>query len=145
MDLITLDFETYYDKKYSLLKMTTEEYIRDPLFEVIGVGVKVNNNQTEWASGTNEQIRQFLQTFNFQTSCVLAHNTMFDGAILAWHYNINPRFYTDTLCIARAVDGVEVSGRLRALAERYQLGAKGTEVTAAIGKRRDDFTEEELS
>ena len=145
MDLITLDFETYYDKKYSLLKMTTEEYIRDPLFEVIGVGVKVNNNQTEWASGTNEQIRQFLQTFNFQTSCVLAHNTMFDGAILDWHYNINPRFYTDTLCIARAVDGVEVSGSLRALAERYQLGAKGTEVTAAIGKRRDDFTEEELS
>ena len=145
MDLITVDFETYYDKKYSLLKMTTEEYIRDPRFEVIGVGVKVNNNQTEWASGTNEQIKQFLQTFDFQASCVLAHNTMFDGAILGWYYNINPRFYTDTLCIARAVDGVEVSGSLRALAERHQLGVKGTEVTDAIGKHRGDFTEEELS
>jgi DNA polymerase III alpha subunit (gram-positive type) len=145
MDLITVDFETYYDKKYSLLKMTTEEYIRDPRFEVIGVGVKVNNNKTEWASGTNDQIRQFLQTFDFEASCVLAHNTMFDGAILDWHYNINPRFYTDTLCIARAVDGVEVSGSLRALAERYQLGVKGTEVTDAIGKHRGDFTEEELS
>ena len=145
MDLITVDFETYYDKKYSLLKMTTEEYIRDPRFEVIGVGVKINNNKTEWASGTNDQIRQFLQTFDFEASCVLAHNTMFDGAILDWHYNINPRFYTDTLCIARAVDGVEVSGSLRALAERYQLGVKGTEVADAIGKRRSDFTEEELS
>lgn len=145
MDLITLDFETYYDKEYSLIKMTTEEYVRDPRFEVIGVGVKLNNNDTEWASGTDNQIRQFLQTFDFQAACVLAHNTMFDGAILNWHYDINARFYTDTLCIARAVDGVEVSGSLRALAERHSLGAKGTEVTDAIGKHRSDFTEEELS
>jgi DNA polymerase len=43
MDLITIDFETYYDKKFSLSKMTTEEYVRDPQFEVIGVGIKVNN------------------------------------------------------------------------------------------------------
>ena len=44
MDLITLDFETYYDKDFSLRKMTMESYIRDPRFEVVGVGVKVNNN-----------------------------------------------------------------------------------------------------
>jgi hypothetical protein len=43
MDLITLDFETYYDNKYSLKKLTMEEYIRDPKFQVIGVGIKVNN------------------------------------------------------------------------------------------------------
>ena len=56
MDLITLDFETYYDRDFSLSKMTTEEYIRDPRFEVIGVGVKVNNEGTEWASGTHDDI-----------------------------------------------------------------------------------------
>ena len=43
MALITLDVETYYDRDYSLSKMTTEEYIRDPRFEVIGVSVKVGN------------------------------------------------------------------------------------------------------
>ena len=43
VDLITVDFETYYDRKFSLSKLTTEEYIRDPRFEVIGVAVKVNN------------------------------------------------------------------------------------------------------
>ena len=145
MDLITIDFETYYDKDYSLSKMTTEAYIRDPQFEVIGVAVKVNNNKTEWASGTDTQIRQFLQTFNLHEACLCAHNTMFDGAIISWHYNINPRFFTDTLCLSRSVDGVEVGGSLRALAERYGVGVKGTEVLNALGKRRDSFTPEELS
>ena len=145
MDLVTIDFETYYDKDYSLSKMTTEAYIRDPRFEVIGVAVKVNNNRTEWASGTDTQIRQFLQTFNLHEACLCAHNTMFDGAIIAWHYNINPKFFTDTLCLSRSVDGVEVGGSLRALAERYGVGVKGTEVLNALGKRRDSFTPEELS
>jgi len=40
MDFLTLDFETYYSKEYGLNKLTTEEYIRDPRFEVIGVAVK---------------------------------------------------------------------------------------------------------
>ena len=65
MDLITVDFETYYDKDYSLRKMTTESYIRDPRFEVIGVGVKVNNQDTEWASGTHEDLKEYLHTFNW--------------------------------------------------------------------------------
>ena len=47
MDLITLDFETYYSKEYSLKKLTTEEYVRDPRFEVLGVAIKVNNGRTE--------------------------------------------------------------------------------------------------
>ena len=58
MGLITIDFETYYDKEYSLSKLTTEEYIRDLRFQVIGVAVKVNNETTEWASGTHEQIKR---------------------------------------------------------------------------------------
>jgi len=35
MKIIALDFETYYDKEFSLKKLTTEEYIRDSRFEVI--------------------------------------------------------------------------------------------------------------
>ena len=61
MDLMTLDLETYYDREFSLSKLTTEAYIRDPRFEVIGVGVKVNNEETEWASGTHEQVKGYLQ------------------------------------------------------------------------------------
>ena len=145
MDLITLDFETYYDKEYSLSKITTEAYVRDPRFETVGVSVKLNNGKTEWASGTHEQIKRYLNTFPWDTAMLLCHNTMFDGAILNWCYNIRPRMLTDTMCIARALHGVEARANLASLAERYKIGEKGTEVLDALGKHRGDFTPEELS
>ena len=144
MDLITLDFETYYDRDYSLSKLTTEAYVRDPRFEVIGVAVKINSEETEWASGTYEQLSRYLASFPWEDAMVLCHNTMFDGAILSWRFGIRPRMYTDTLCIARALHGTEARASLAALSERYNLGVKGTEVVRAIGKQRGDFTPEEL-
>lgn len=146
MDLITIDFETYYDRDYSLSKITTEEYVRSPQFEAIGVAVKVNDGETQWASGTHEELKEWLRTsFKWTDSAVLAHNTMFDGAILAWQFGIHPRLWLDTLCMGRALHGVEVGGSLKALAERYGLGQKGTEVLNAIGKRRLNFSEADLS
>jgi len=145
MDLITLDFETYYDREFSLSKLTTEAYVRDPRFEVIGVGIKMNSGDTEWASGTHEQIKEYLQSFDWSDAMLLCHNTMFDGAILNWRYNIRPRVYADTMCIARAIHGVETSASLRAVSEKYGVGVKGTEVVQALGKRREDFTEAELA
>ena len=144
MDLITLDFETFYDKDFSLTKMTTEEYIRDSRFEIVGVGVKVNNGPTEWASGTHAELAEYLAEFDWASSMVLAHNTMFDGAILSWLFGIKPKVWADTLCMGRAVHGVEVGGSLKALAERYDVGEKGTEILNALGKRREDFTDDEL-
>ena len=38
---VVIDFETYYDKEYSLSKITTEKYIRCDKFECIGVSIKV--------------------------------------------------------------------------------------------------------
>ena len=144
MSFITLDFETYYDKDFSLSKMTTEEYIRDDRFEVIGVAVKVDDGETVWCSGTHQQIKSFLKTFPWESSMVLAHNTLFDGAILGWRYDIHPMALMDTLAMLRAVDGTEVGNSLAKAAERYGLGVKGTEVVVAMGKRRADFDEQGL-
>lgn len=144
MDLITLDFETYYDKDYSLSKITTEEYIRDPRFQVIGIGVKVNDQPTEWLSATHGKIKEWLNTFDWSNAAVLAHNMMFDGAILSWRFGVRPKVLFDTLCMARAIHGVEKSASLKALAEKYEVGAKGNEVLDAKGKRRADFTEDEM-
>lgn len=146
MSLITLDFETYYtDKDLGFRTQTTEEYIRDPRFEVIGVSVQVNDGSPVWFSGERETTRKWLAQFNWADSLVLAHNTLFDGAILAWHFGIKPMALADTLCMARALHGVEVGGSLAKLATRYNVGVKGDEVVKAINKRRVDFTQEELA
>ena len=143
--IISVDFETYYDREFSLSKMTTEEYVRDDNFEVIGVGVKVDDAETEWFSGTYSETMHFLGKFKWAEAFVLAHNTMFDGAILSWKFGIKPMAWLDTLCMARATDGLEVGNSLAKLAERYNLGVKGNEVVNAMGKRRAAFSDEDLS
>ena len=145
MKLITIDFETFYSADIGFAKQTTEEYVRDPQFHVIGVAVKVDNEETQWASGTHEQLKEWLDQFDWANSIALAHNAMFDGFILNEHFDIRPKFWTDTLCMGRAIHGVEVSGSLAALTERYGLGAKGTEVHNFKGYRREDFQDWELS
>lgn len=144
MHLIVLDFETHYSKEYSLSSLTTEEYVRHELFEVIGVAVKVNDGEAQWFSGTHEEVKNFLSQFNWDDAAAVAHNAAFDMAILSWHFDIRPKRIIDTLSMARALHGTEVGGSLKTLAEYYEIGVKGTEVVAALGLRREDFTPEGL-
>lgn len=144
MQIITVDFETYYDKEFSLSKITTEEYIRDDKFEVIGVGIAVGDADPEWFTGTHDEIKSWLGRFDWANSFVLAHNTMFDGAIMSWRFGIKPKGWLDTLCMARAIHGVDAGGSLKALAERYSLGVKGDEVINALGKKLSDFSAHDL-
>jgi DNA polymerase len=145
MNVITIDFETYYDSGFSLSKLTTEEYIRDELFEVIGVAVKVDEQPTEWFSGTKAQTKRWLDKFDWANAIAVAHNAMFDMAILNWHFDIRPKRIADTLSMLRALDGPDAGNSLAKAAERYGLGVKGNEVLNALGKGRLDFTEEELA
>lgn len=142
--LVTLDFETYYSKDYGLKKYTTEAYIRDPQFEVIGVAVKVDDYPTDWFSGTKQEIKEWLSVIPWEEANLVCHNTAFDGAILAWHFGIRPRYYMDTLSMSRPLHGLSVGGSLAALAKHYGIGAKGTEVLNALGKKRVDFEPGEL-
>ena len=142
MAFVTLDFETYYAKDFSLSKLTTEEYVNDPRFEVIGVGIKIDDGEPYWVS---ENVEAELKKIDWADSALLCHNTQFDGAILSFRYGIVPGYYFDTLCMARAVHGVDAGGSLAALAKRYELGEKGTEVVNAIGKRHADFSVSDLS
>jgi DNA polymerase len=142
---VTLDFETYYDSDFSLKKLTTEEYIRNPKFEVIGVGIKVDDSRCEWVSGTRNEIKARLDEIDWSNSALLCHNTQFDGGILSFFFGITPAYYFDTLCMARAIHGVDAGGSLSALVERHGLGKKGTEVSKAVGKRRADFAPDELA
>ena len=145
MQIVTLDFETYYTKGLGFKTQTTEEYVRDRRFEVIGVSVKINEQPTTWFSGTKDEIKEHLSKIDWGDSALLAHNTLFDGCILSWHFGVNPALLLDTLCMARAIHGVDAGGSLKALAIRYGIGEKGDEVIHAEGKKRLDFTDEELA
>ena len=144
--IIVVDIETFYRKRdYSLSKIPTQVYIEDSRFEVIGVAVKVNNGPTEWFSGSKEQTKQWLGRYDWDKSVVCAHNALFDMSILNIVFGIRPKRICDTLSMARAIHGVEVGGSLKALAIKYGIGEKGTEVDDADGKQRKDFTPEQLA
>lgn len=143
--MLTIDFETFYSREFSLTKLTTEEYVRSPEFQVIGVAVKVNDQPAEWFSGTLEETAEFLAQYDWDNHFVLAHNAMFDAAILSWVFGQKPKAWLDTLSMARALFGTTISGRLAVLAEHFGLGHKGTEVEDARGLRREDFPAEQLA
>jgi DNA polymerase len=143
--MITIDFETYYSREYSLTRLTTEEYVRDPQFQVIGVAVKVNSEPAEWFTGSLEETAEWLAHFDWRNHFVLAHNAMFDAAILTWVFGQKPKAWFDTLSMARALFGITVSGRLGALAEHFGIGVKGLEVNDAKGLRLEDFPVDQLA
>lgn len=145
MDIYTIDVETYYDRDYSLSKLTTEEYVRDPRFELIGLGIKKNDKKARWVSGDILEVYAALHTIDWSTAAIVCHNTMFDGAVLSWRLGVRPKVWFDTLSMSRAVHGPDVTHSLAALAKRYRLPDKGDEVVRALGKRREDFTAAELS
>jgi DNA polymerase len=145
MNILTIDFETYYSADLGFAKQTTEEYVRDQRFEVIGVAIQVNDGEPVWCSGDHETLCQFLTSFDWANSLALAHNAMFDGAILNWVFGISPKGWLDTLSMGRALHGTEVGGSLKVLASHYDVGVKGTEVEDAKGLRRQDFTPTHLA
>lgn len=143
MDIVTIDFETYYSQQFSLSKMTTEHYVRSPEFEIIGLGVKVNDGPVDTYSGADPA--KFLKSIDYSDKAILCHNTAFDGAILSWRLGIKPKLWLDTLSMARPKHQSTVGGSLKALTRLYELGEKGEEVIQAMGKRRADFSPQELA
>lgn len=143
MDIITIDFETYYDKDYSLSKMQTDAYILDPRFEAILVGIKRNDELVSWYP--QEAVAEAIAAIKWDEVAVLCHNTAFDGFILSQKYGVKPKLWMDTLGMARALYPWLPSHALAALSVYLNLGVKGTEVISALGKRYVDFTPMELA
>lgn len=142
--LITIDFETFYDQEFSLTKISTEEYVRSPHFQTIGFAYKIDNGPSHWVTGTDLEIVAHLDRLPWEQSLVLAHNTMFDGAILSWLYQVKPMGWLDTQSMGRALHGVDGSVSLKNMAIQYGVGYKGTEVDDAKGKRRHHFTPHQM-
>lgn len=137
MNIVTLDFETYFDSDYSLKKMTTEAYVRDPRFEVLGCAIKVVGAAVgaNWwnAQGFAHLVRENPKFFT--ESVILCHHAQFDGLILSHHYGVKPRAWLDTLSMARLVLGNHVSVGLASLSQHFGLQAKNVPYDLFKGKR----------
>lgn len=136
MDIITLDFETYFDKEYTLKKLTTEDYIRNPKFDPHGCAVRMPDGETGWYNAY--ELFEIADTIN--NSVVLCHHAHFDGLILAHHYGIRPRGWLCTLSMARLVLGNHVRVGLESLASHFGLGAKLVPYSLMEGKHWDDMS-----
>lgn len=163
MRFLGLDCESYYCSKtgYTLSKMTAEEYVRDPRFELIGFSVAPLGATPQWYSGDLPYLRSVAQSIDWGDVFVVGHNmSMFDSLILTEVLHVRPAAYGCTLQLARCLngsktaDGKNISNSLGSLAKMYQreieaiLGRalfKGDEVVRADGKRRLDFTPDELA
>jgi DNA polymerase len=145
MNIITVDMESAYGGDLGFKTQTTEEYVRDPRFEVIGVAVQINDGEPEWFSGSMTDTAVFLKQFDWANSLALAHNAVFDGFIMSHHFGIKPKGWLDTLSMGRALHGTNVGGSLAVLAAHYGIGVKGEQVKQYINYFRKTFTPEELA
>ena len=134
MTLITLDFETYYDKQLSLTKMTTMDYVRHEKFKVWGVGIKVNDEDTEWFG--EDECEDALRALDWDDATLVCHNTPFDGYILTRYYGLVPKYYVDTAAMSRCLFPTQ-SARLKDVAIRCfpddETMRKGEELADAKG------------
>lgn len=130
--LVSLDFETYFDADYTLSKLSTSEYIRDPRFKAQMLGIKVGYGKTRIIPA--HRIKAELAKINWTTHSVLCHNTQFDAFILSCHYGIHPAYLYDTLSMARGLHSNDIGAGLDEVSIFYggQGKLEGLESTKGV-------------
>ena len=140
MNVVTLDFETFWSQDHSLSKMLPSVYVMHPDTQIISCSVKVNDGASECFFGEGDVLHR-LSKIDWATSMALGHNMSgFDCMLLAWRLGIRPRMWGCTMAMARPFHRYDGLG-LAALVKRYGIGAKdNTALLATKGKRLEDFT-----
>lgn len=133
-----LDWETAFGKhpetgeNITLSKMTTEEYVRHPLFKVHGLGVKIDQDTPFYLYRPDDLLR-FLKTHPWHNTWAICHHSQFDGAILSWRCGVRPKFWGCTLSMARALYPHE-SSSLANISRLLGAGEKGKELMTVKDK-----------
>lgn len=145
MDIITIDFESFWSVTHSLTKMSPIEYVMHKDTEIQSVAIKVNNEATQVYFGA--EIRLALNTIDWNNAWVIGHNMSgFDSMILAWRYGINPKMWGCTLAMARPLHAKDVGGSLKSLVAHYGLGVKDNmALMITKGRYLAEFSDEEIA
>lgn len=139
MDIFVLDFETSFSDDYTLKRLTTEAYIRDPRFQALMLAVRYPNGQTGWVP--RERLEAFFAGIDWANAAILCHHAQFDGLIFSHHYGVKPRMWFDTLSMGRLVHGNHLSLGLESLAKHYGLEPKSVPYQLFKGKRWENIDE----
>lgn len=138
MNVLTVDFETYYDREYSLSKMTMIEYIMDGRFQPIMMSYAINDEPVKNVIGY-PNIKRILDSIDWNNTVLNAQNTAFDATIIRARFGHTARYYTDTMAMARVTAAHVFEGAsLAAIAKVLQANGvnvppKGKEVESALG------------
>lgn len=146
MDLLTIDFESYWAQDHSLSKMTPIEYVMHPETELISCSFKWNNAPTDVVFG-EDAIRRAFAKINPDDKLCVAHNMSgFDALVLAWRLNWRPKMWGCTLAMARPKYERTVGLSLAKLVAHFGLGVKDNKALIQTkGKKLKDFSLEEVS
>lgn len=147
MDLVTLDFETFWTREYSLSKLSVEDYVCDERFQIILCAYKVNDEPARWFTGTLDEVRQHLADIITPETAVLGHNVRFDGCVTTAQLKLPaPKLWLCTRSMAKALLGQFLPNvSLHSCLEYLKLPyAKGDATQWACGLRREDFSPEQL-
>jgi DNA polymerase len=134
--LLLIDLETYWDKDYTLQKMSTPEYILDPRWELQMAAVKADYEPHQIIDGPD--FGKWLGQYDPTITTTVTFNSLFDNSAIAWHYGYVPHTMLDAMGMARALLGHELTSfSLAALSEFFGLPPKGHLMTK--GMRRTDI------
>ncbi len=99
--VVYLDFETYFDKTYSLRKMSVPEYVKNPNFEILLVSYAVADQPVQTAVGSREELSLLLAAVITGDCTVVAHNACFEGFICEQYLGLRPKGYFCTMMGSR--------------------------------------------
>lgn len=146
MDIVTIDYESYWSPTYSLTKMSPLEYVLGDEFETISCSIKVNNYNTDVFFGEDDVRRAFKGIKGrIENGLLLAHNNSgFDAYISSYVFGLKPKMWGCTAAMARPLHGKTCGVSLAKLVEHYQLGVKNNAILMQTkGRHLADFSDEE--
>ena len=120
-EVLILDFESYYDAKYSLSKMSIIEYIKDERFELLGCGFGSIDNT--WFV-TPSDLKDYISGLDWFSFTTVVKNASFDVLILQEIFGVVPPFLIDVENLSRHLDSRDKHS-LKHLAKKHGLGLKG--------------------
>ena len=139
-NIVHLDIESYYDTRagYTLTKMPTINYVRDPRFEVLGVAVAWNDDPSVYMS--HEEFAEWAADVDWSRTAVQAFNCAFDGTVLTEHYGIYPAYYICSKSVAKALLPID-KHNLKTVAPLLGLGEKGDALVSGSRKSTKELAD----